>query len=1332
MSTSTGIRKGRPRPPSVAEQHAEWLALLGASGPFLTLPVLTEVFPAGLETVAQPLRERTRQAWSEFDADPSLLASAWQDFVLDELLRYPSSVLQDAGLAFGPAITGPVRPDQVAFGPDESGDRAVRLHVYRRPPGTSLTEAERGAGHEGGALTERAAMVCRDMAVPLALLTDGRFWVLVHAVRGGPTSIAVFDADLWQDEPILLRTFVTLLASTRVLPAPQRPDGTPTASLAALFARTADAQSEITTTLGGQVRQAVELFVGELARLDRESGGALLTGVTDRDVYRGSLTTLMRLVFLLYAEQRELLPIKDPVYADGYAVTTLYRQLADARDRYGDEVGDRRSTAWHRLLATFTAVYAGCEHPDLRIPAHGGSLFDPARHPWLARAAITDRVVYEILDALLTLRHRAKAAERLSYTGLDVEQIGHVYEGLLEFSCMRVNEPYVGFIGKFEPEIPLARCEQHAGLSGDEFRSWMVAECGLTAKQVEKALAAQPSAAQLAALHAACDNDSALAERVRPFWGLLRTDLRSQPTVFPKGSVLFTQVGDRRATGTHYTPRRLAREVVEHTLARLCFVEQESGGFRRKNADELLRLKVCDPTMGSGAFLVAACDYLADRVIEAWQREGVPDDVIGDAEDVKLAAMRRVAARCIYGVDRDDMAVDLAKLSMWLVTLAKGKPFGFLDHALRCGDSLIGVVSERQVEMLHLDPEAAGLDASNRTAGPIDSYLGPALSKATELRQRIEASPADHAEEINDKLDLLHQAERLTERLRLVADSVVGAALSTAGQGEERYRDRLSGISEEAGDLMTAKEDDSPAEMYLRKTITNWLTGQRAQAIRPFHWPLEFPEVMRRGGFDAVVGNPPFIGGQRLTGAIGRDIREYLVEWLAGGERGSADLCSYFLLRDLQVADSGRAGIIATNTIAQGGTRQVGLDQAVNKGWQVYRAVKSQPWPGTASLEVSLIWIGHLVRGESCYLDGREVSGITPSLGRKSRVSGNPHRLVANGRQSFQGSVILGSGFILDTGQAEELLRRDSRNRNVIFRYLNGEDLNSSPDGLASRFVIDFHDWEVGQAAEYAECFAIVEREVRPDRLGNNRKVYRDYWWQYAEKRPAMLRAISGLARILAITRHSKIGLPVWVPVGQVISDAIVVFAVDRDAYLSLISSNVHFVWWTTKGESTLETRLRYTPSDGFETFPLPELTERMDRVGVELDTFRRSVMLRESLGLTELYNLIHDPTRDGEDIHRLREIHAEVDYSVVHAYGWADLNLGHGFHDTRQGQRFTIAPDVQTEILDRLLELNFERHDEEVRKGLHSKGKRKQVKAPPQPNRVIDGELFPPEGALF
>jgi hypothetical protein len=769
----------------------------------------------------------------------------------------------------------------------------------------------------------------------------------------------------------------------------------------------------------------------------------------------------------------------------------------------------------------------------------------------------------------------------------------------------------------------------------------------------------------------------------------------------------------------------------------------ERGVWRAKTARELLALKVVDPAMGSGAFLVSACRYLADRVVDAWDRDGAPDDVAelvgadGDPEELLLAARRLVAARCLYGVDRDDMAVELAKLSLWLVTLAKNKPFGFLDHALRCGDSLVGLLSERQVAAFHLDVDR-GWHVGSNLSRYLNERIDGVLTDVAEIREEIEATVVQDARQAAEKAELLANAEWMTRKLRLAADAVVGAALSTAVRHAPRHEEdddeddldaRLSGIADDV-DLLMRDLADPSLEHRLRATIDGWLRGGRPVPIRPLHWPLEFPEVMRRDGFDAVVGNPPFIGGKRVSGAVGKDVREYLKTYIARDKPGNADMCSYFLLRDLDISWRGRVGIIATNTIAQGDTREVGLDQAVGNGVSVYRAVKSQPWPGTASLEVSLVWIGHAQDGESRTLDGREVRAITPSLDARSRVTGNPHRLAANANQSFQGCVVLGMGFVLEPARAQELIRTDRRNKDVLFPYLNGEDLNSRPDCSASRWVIDFNERSIEEAADYDDCFAIVQNEVKPVRQLSNRKVYRERWWQFAERQPALRRAKSDLDRVLVIAFVSKTGLPVWVSARQVQSHALGVFAMDRDAYLTLLSSNLHFAWWTTKGESTLETRLRYTPSDGFETFPQPELTARMDRVGEELHSVRRSVMLGRSLGLTKLYNLVHDPAVTDEEIRRLREIHTEIDYATAQAYGWDDLDLGHGFHDTRQGRRFTIAPDVQVEVLDRLLELNHERHAEEIRQGQHAKKKPKRTKNTVE-RPVPDGRAEP-EDILF
>lgn len=1360
----------RPPQPKPAEQHAEWLRLLAPDGPFLSTDVLTAAFPQGLPEITTAQRQDIRDTWNNVQASPELMRADWIEHILARLLRWTPRYRADPDHT----IPGP-DPDFVLTGPGQSERREPRLLCYQLPWATSPTRASA----DGASPAEQAAARCRASGVPLALVTDGRLWALVHARPGEPTSTAVFDAEMWLEEPLLLRAFTALLSGQQVQVPPVSQDGHNwTDTTAALFARTAESQDDLTEELGNQVRQAVELLIAEFARIDRETSQGdshgVLAGVSERDIYRGGLTVLMRMVFLLYAEEQRLLPTDD-LYADHYSITRLYDQLAEERNRHGEEISDRRAAAWPRLLALFAGIYHGAEHPDLRLPAYGGTLFDPDRFTWLVDFAVTDRVVFQILDALLMLRPRRGrgAPVRVSYKGLGVEDIGHIYEGLLEFSCLKITEPHLGLTGKQEPELPLRELEEYRSAGEEELKHWLREQADTTPRRVDRSLRSEPEPRERAALRAACDSDADLAERVEPFWGMLRTDLRGEPAVFPAHSVLFTQVGQRRATGTHYTPRVLADEVVRHTLDPLAYDPGPAQGaephtWSVKPAEKLLRLTVCDPAMGSGAFLVAACRHLADRVVEAWQRDGVPTEVreaLGpgyELDDLRLHAKRHVASSCLYGVDRDDMAVELAKLSLWLETLAKNKPFSFLDHALRQGDSLVGLVDEEQVRSFHTDPEA-GYRQNLRLGGNVEEHIDAVLSEITELRGEIERTPVADPADVEHKTHLLHRADERTSQLRVAADAVVAAALgaerfSEIEHAEEdprqadaetkklnwqgAYDELLGRLYEDVLSALSDTAEASPAEQRLRERVTEWLTGPRTQPVRPFHWALEFPEVMRHGGFDAVVGNPPFMGGQRLTGTLGTDIREYLVVDIAGGKRGSADLCSYFLLRNLRVAPEGRTGIIATNTIAQGDTREVGLDQITQQRadrprWNVYRAVKSQQWPGTANVHVSLVWAGHAGKSEKPVLDGNGVSGITPSLDPRTRVTGTPWKLVANQDQAFQGATVLGDGFILEPERAHELIERNPKNREVLFPYLNGQDLNSRPDCSPSRWVINFGNMSEEEAREYPEPFEIIERDVKPMRMRNNRKVYRDYWWQYAEKRPAMQEAISNLDRVLVMPLVSKIGAPVFCEKNKVFSHMLGVFALGHESSLAVISSEFHFSWWTVKGNSTLESRLRYTPSDGYENFPWPEGGCHNSGYGTLLENFRNDLMLSRNLGLTKLYNLVHDPSHQDQEIDRLREIHAEIDEAVKEAYGWTDLDLRHDHYATPQGTRWTVHPETRTEILDRLLELNFQRHAEEERKGIWPPVKKKRPSKPKKPSKTSenggfdDGALFPPDDVI-
>ena len=1099
---SQGDRDAPAKPLSVAQRHAEWAALLRADGPFIAIPVLTEAFPQGLDTVPADILAKLRLAWAEVREAPDLLTPAWDDLVLGDLLGYTPQILAEGGalpadLRTGPPAGGRLRPDAIAYGPDGQGGRAERLLIYRMPDGTPLTTASR----DQPSAAEQAAELCRHRGTPLALLTNGALWVLVHAEPGEPATTAVFDADLWLEERDLLRGFASLLAARRVLPPPKNADGSHSTSLAALFARSAEAQAEITTTLGIQVRQAAELLVGELSRLDRETGGTLLGEVAPREVYRGTLTVMMRLVFLLYAEEQRLLPVSSDLYATAYSVTSLHHQLDAEQNLYGDEIGDRRAAAWPRLLATFAAVYEGCEYVDMRIPPYGGSLFDPARYPWLERLAVTDRVVHEILGALLILRRRGGAAERLSYKGLDVEQIGHVYEGLLEFSCLRVDEPYLGLIGKLEPELPLAQVEQ-AAEDGDFF-DWLAKICDASLGALRKAMGA--ASEDLATLHAACDNDADLAQRVRPLRGLLRRDLRGLPTVFPAGSLIITQVGDRRATGTHYTPRKLAEEIVEHTLAPLCYSPGPADGAEPDDwrsaqpptcSNSRCSTRRWAPARSSSRHAATS----PSGMVEAWERDGYPDPVVAalgpdfNRDDAALEARRRVASRCLCGVDRDEAAVELGKLSLWLVTLAKDQPFSFLDHALRCGDSLVGLISESQVVAFHLDPET-GRYNNARLSGAIDEIAGPIMTRVLELREDIEAEPVRDPQQAALAAGKLQEADDLTARLRDLADAVSAAALSTAGQPADAFDSRLNGIEGDAQRLLTQDGIESPLERAFRARLDAWLKGPRAEPIRPLHWALEFPEVMRRGGFDAIVSNPPFIGGQRLADPSATDFREYLKhEYRQEASQALLTCAPTSYLRDLSIAATGPDWHHRHKH-----DRPRGHPRSRPRSGSRYGSGRSTA-PRSHSLGPGRLRWRCRCSGQdiqesrnSASSTGTPVSGITPSLDPQSRMPGNPHRLAANDRSVFQRLICPGdwASFLEPQMKRKTLIfEGPTQQRQSCSPYLNGEDLNSRRDCSASRWVINFRDWPIEQAQRvpWLLCPGTGPSKARYELKNNDRK----------------------------------------------------------------------------------------------------------------------------------------------------------------------------------------------------------------------------------------------------
>jgi hypothetical protein len=1349
------IRGGPPPAPDNAAHHRDWLSLVEVGGPFLSLPVLRETWPAGLDALDKPMREALRRDHGVWQDDKAAGQHDWVVFVLSELLGLADTLHVDKLDPFEVEVAehdAVLTPSFVVLEPDgEVKPDAARLLGAVWLPGQHPTTRLPG---EAWAATpvDRMAQMCRHHDVELGLVTDGRWWALVWAPRGGVTGVALFDASSWAEaaERDVVRAFVSLLGRQRFFGEREEK------RLVPLLRASLDSQEEITDRLGVQVRQAVELLVTAIGRADvaaRKRGERGVEDVDAHDVYRGAVSIMMRVVFLLFAEERGLLPSDNELYARAYSAGRLGAELEQRALEGSEEDLEHSTAAWHRLIALFEAVHGGVDHPRLQMPGHDGGLFDPENYLWLP-LSLDDRTVLHMLRAVQYVTvGKGKNAERraLSFKTLDVEQIGYVYEGLLSFEGYRADGVVLGLVGKegLEEEVPLGPLEDTltsavdvatfaAGLS-DLYKSSGIGSAAAITKRLAPLDATAAEEARKKFL-AVTDGDYPLAERLLPLHGLIRTDLRGLPVVILPGALYVTESALRRNTGTHYTPRKLAEEVVLHALEPLVYSPgplqtADRAQWVPLSSKQILALKVADIAVGSAAFLVAAARYLGERLLEAWMRE---DDVrvrelnlrsaerAVDADDdpVSVEARRQIIEHCLYGVDINPMAVEMAKLSLWLVSMDPTRPFTFVDDRLVAGDSLLGITSLEQLEYLHTDP-ARGRKLHNDLfgwAGGVRSLVAD-VAKARRHIADIDMS-ADPEKALEAKRAILAETDLRTGRLRFFADLAVSASLAHA-PGGKRAVDSGSVVAAKLIKDVVSGHGEVEALLQRRK----WLDVGRVDGLfgrEPLHWPLVFPEVFEIGGFDAVIGNPPFLHGTKITANLGVAYREHLIGALANDVRGNSDVVVYFVLRchDL-IRDGGQVGVVATNSLAQGDSREVGLDQLLNKGITIRRAFKSRTWPTRgATLEYCLVWTSRLQPTDLAQfmLDGQRVKGITASLDPLSRVSGKPHRLAANRDISFKGSDIGGIGFTLSIERAGRLLDADCRLTEVLEPFLNGKDVNSDSSCAASRWVINFRDWPEDRAREYLECYEQVRELVKPERDRNNRKVRRERWWQFSERATTLYRAILDMDYCLVMAAHSKTALPVRVPARQVMSHGLVVFATEDFGSLALLSSALHY-WWASAWASTIKTDLRYTPTDVFETFPMPQVTAKLRDLGAQLDASRRDIMRARHAGLTDVYHLFHDPLFMDSDITQLRNIHLEIDLAVVGSYGWSDLLelLDYGFHPVARETRYTIGPTAQCEILDRLLELNHERYAEEVAKGLHDKGKKRGKVAPPSD----DGGLF-------
>ncbi|EDX83591.1 hypothetical protein S7335_771 [Synechococcus sp. PCC 7335] len=1295
--------------------HKEWLGLLQPEGLVVSPPALVDAqafvdkskaltLQPVLQAIAQPVLPNGKAQTHVQQFEPlAQQILEWEPEDFEEQAQLPESLsvpLPDYGET--------LRPDYAVVDPDSDG---WLLLVQCVPLAADLDDDDTEETGWKATYQQKFERLLKGTQIPIGVLWNGTSLRLVYAPSGESSGHVTFPIEAMTEVPgrTILGALEMLLGADRLFNSPTGK------TLPKLLEASRNYQAMVSTQLAEQVLDALwELLRGfqaaDAQREDGPSGG--LQSLVEEDsqhVYGGLLTTLMRLVFLLYAENQGLMP-DDEIYQGNYSVSGLYEKLREDAVHYPDTM-DQRYGAWAWLLSLFRLVYEGGGAYEAYLPARHGQLFDPKEYVFLEGEQeiprVADGVIYRMLQKLLILN-----GERLSYRALDVEQIGSVYEAIMGYEVEIAESQSIAV----RPKDVVINLEALLEAKPKDRAKLLKAEGEL--KLSGKAATALKTAGSVPELLAALER---------------RVSRRTTQVLMP--GALYLQPGEeRRRTGSHYTPRKLTQPIVETTL-RPIFERLGS----QPTAEQILELKVCDLAMGSAAFLVEVCRQLAERLVAAWDYYGMPEDV-PDAVEPLLYARRLVAQRCLYGVDKNPFAVNLAKLSLWLVTLARDLPFTFVDHALKCGDSLVGLTRKEII--------AFGRDPVQDL--PLMKYGQEQILAATVLRSQIQAGDTLSDGDAALKYQQWQGAEAKLLQVRMLGDVAVAAFFDGCGKSK---KDKAVLVQEYGAIVRAQPEQVVEISRKLR---------ERENSVAPLNWDIEFPEVFDREnpGFDVIVGNPPFLGGTKISTSYGKDYLYWLLDsYDFSGNR--MDLVAYLFRRGFALLrESGCLGLIATNTIGQGDTRSGGLAQIRKQGGWIYNVSRRCRWPGLAAVVVSIIHIQKGNRSLAPIKDRQCVQEINSYLFHTSNDE-EPATLKANSEKCFEGSKPYGQGFLFDDSdhkansitEMNRLIEKNPKNAERIFPYIGGEEVNNSPTHSSHRFTIDFGEMTEDEASHWPDLVAVLREKVKPERSRKAKDVAAWPWWRYWRSRPKLYTAARKLEHVLVVSRISTQYVIAVMQSNMVFSERLDVFALSWSAGLSVLQSRIHEIWARFFG-SSMKDDLLYTPTTCFETFPFPENWESvpiLQNIGQTYYRFRADLMVRNNQGLTDTYNRFHDPQETDSEILKLRGLHNQMDRAVLNAYGWPDIDTTCGFaldyldidetnlppeaqdriasgdlhfSDTAEAAafdnliqasqkrrkklpwRYRWPESTHDEVLARLLDLNQQRYEEEVKAGLHSKKK--------------------------
>ena len=1087
----------------------------------------------------------------------------------------------------------------------------------------------------------------------------------------------IMEEDLYSDFVILYR----LLHISRM---PQTGDGGAESIIEKYHQEGLEAGATIRDELGKAVKKTIESlangFVNHPENKNLRDLIAANTFNTD-EYYKQMLRIIYRVLYLFVIEERNLVYAEskeketkrfNQIYFKHYSLLRL-RKLAK---RIAPPDAAHHYDLWMSLVNTFALFEKSETGKKMGLMALQGDLFNynaiASNQYDLHVCHLANDVLFKAIKALGYFETDKQVLIAVNYGGLDVEEFGSVYEGLLELKL------------KIEP-IP----------GSDKYT------CNLIGSS------------------------------------------------------------ERSKSGSHYTPEELVQPLIKHSLQ---YIIEE----RKDKLDaemQLLDIKVCDVACGSGHILLSSARKIALELacIRETSASNSKEKVEQPSPMYLRQAMRDVIRNCIYGVDKNPLAVELCKVALWLEAHNPNEPLNFLDHHIKCGDAIVGLAHREELENGIAEEAFKTLpgddkDIASTYAKQNKLERKERVTKELQIRADFEASTTANVQEAMEEYKSFNElSENTPEEIEVK---------------QRAYKKFLDG---KGFTFLKTMADSQLAQFFIPKTTANKdklitdneyrqiLAGQKgwqgqktamattvAHEKRIFHWFLEFPEVFQQNGFDCIIGNPPFIAARDLKRTIGES-NQHLVKSYFVPNYNKSDIAAFFFVRNYSIInDCGFAALISTNTISQGDTRKTSLEVIVDLGGKINFAQKSIKWPGKANTTVSLISFNKNWFKQEAILNGKKVKFISPNLEGSDEPSFKCLPLLENKNISSIGSQLTGEGFKISEKDALKLINENEINSKFIFPFITGDDINSDCRLKPKVWVIDFMNLDLESCKHFPQLLNIVESKVKPEREKGNDERGKKIWWQHLRNRFDFYKKIRVKPFTLINAVVSKYPLLIRHSPHTVFSNKNTIFDITGIQEIVLYSTIYHewvYKQSTTMGASTIN----FGTIECFETFAFPlkpkiNLIEKILNIGESYHECRKSLMILLQTGLTSTYNLFHaqfltsgdieKASKQDEatsqkayyDIIKLRELHKQMDEAVLDAYGWSDMRLRHDFYEVdylpeNDRVRYTIHPDARKELLKRLLELNHTIYEEEIKQGLHKEedvAKFYEQKGIPVPAEVI------------